>query len=126
MPLENNLPSQGAAAASASLPLVLCTEDQRLPVAVAPTMGTSVYLAVSGTSAAFSADFAIGKHILRCDVAVSYRINATATTTAAVWQTSPAILLPAGVTEVITCTAARRITAITAGGTGVLMGLPIS
>jgi len=95
-------------------------------VTQSPTMGTSVYLAVSGASAAFAADFAAGKHILRADIDVSYRINAAGVTTAAVWETSPAIWLQAGDTDVITIAADKRIVAITSGGSGVLMGVPIS
>lgn len=92
-----------------------------------PTLGTSVTLAVSGTSAETAADLAAGAYILVCTVDVTFAITASGGGGSATWLTSPGIFLAAGDRPQIKLAAAKRIAAVTGAGsgpTGTLMIIP--
>jgi hypothetical protein len=88
--------------------------------AVAPSLGTVVYVSVSGTSADSGTIATAGTYELTANVACWVRVNAATAGDAAVAATAPTVLLPAGDRLQVAVGANGAIVAITTGGTGVL------
>jgi len=116
---DSNIATVDVPANIGATDLAKAVHDVSLRKALAPTLGTVVYLSISGT-AAETAALTAGTYELTCDVACWYRVNSSTGGDAAVVETAPARLLMAGETVQVAVTANGCINAITSGGSGVL------
>jgi len=114
--INAKLPAIGPQPAGSSMSV---TPDSAWRLVLNPTLGTVVYLTISGASADSGA-LAAGTYLLTCDVACWYRVNAATAGAAAVAKTAPARLLLVGDSAQVVVGASGAIVAITTGGTGVL------
>jgi hypothetical protein len=107
----------------------LATQDPVVAASVrAPILGTSVYTAITATTTAMAANLAAGEYLFKVLTGerVTFRINAADATTAAVWATTPGIILE-DVYLPVKLSAASRIVAIcNTGETATLMTLPVT
>jgi len=97
-----------------------------LAIAQWPYPGTSVYLAIGGTSAELAADLPPGKYLMKGTTDFTFIISASGGGGTAVPETAPGIIWNAGDSYYLQLRTAKRIAAITGGATGKIMIVPIA